>query len=216
MTLTRICSSSTFTAYFGSGLDAGPCTTSPVITLKISAKCQQNEQLRLDSFPSEPEKKPQEKNKQIVINGIHSATKYDEMVVSVEFELIPSKTAFSKIISTLWFDECEAKSAIIVIPQRFGNSSEFQLKSELDMRGIPSGNHIIDVKLRYCYSPCYAIKKEIIDYTSQDKKARYRKIPIAKKIAGCDFDVVSGSEKNIYQEIEKTKKKELISKQDKW
>lgn len=171
---------------------------------------------KLEIFPSEPEKKPQEKSKQIVISGICSVTKYDEMTLNVEFELIPSKAAFSKVISSLWFDEHKVKSAIISIPQRFGVSSDFELKSELDMRGISAGTHTIGVELRDCFSPSYATKKERIEYIPQDRKAIYRKIPIAKKIAGCDFAVISDSEKKVYREIEKTKKKELISRQDKW
>ena len=43
----------------------------------------------------------------------------------------------------------------------------------------------------------------------------------ARALSGCvladvTFPLISDSEKKIYEEIEKTKKKELISKQDKW
>lgn len=177
---------------------------------------EERRQVKLDSFPSEVDEKQQEKSKQIVISEVASVIKYDELTLNVEFELIPSKTVFSKLTSTLWFDEQEVQSAVIRIPQRFGGPSKFQLKSSLDMSGISAGPHSICVELRDCFSPSYASKKETIEYVPQDRKARYRKIPIAKKIEGCGFAVISDSEKKLYREMEKTKKKEWISKQDKW
>jgi hypothetical protein len=173
-------------------------------------------QLKLDIFPSEFQTAPPRENKQIVINKIDSVTKYDEIALIVEFKLIPSKIEFSKVKSTIWFDDQEVKSDLIRIPQGFGILDEFQLKSELDMRGISTGAHIIKVELHDLYSSCAGIKEKTVEYLPLYRKASYRKIPIAKKIACCDFTVISDSEKKIYQEIEKTKKKELISNQDKW
>ena len=153
-------------------------------------------QLKLGIFPSEFNKKLPIKQKQIVINRIGTITKYDEMIITVEFKLIPSKTVFSKIKSTLWFDDQEVKSALIEIPQKFGFSDEFQLKSELDMRGINAGVHTIRVELNDLFSTVGVIKEEIIEYVPIDKTAGYRKIPLVKKIAGCDFVVISRSEMN--------------------
>jgi len=173
-------------------------------------------QLKLGIFPSELEKKLPRKQKQIIINRIGTITKYDEMTITVEFKLIPSKTVFSKLKSTLWFDDQEVKSALIEIPQKFGFSDEFKLKSELDMRGISAGSHSIKVEFQDLFSLSSAIKEETIEYVPVDKTARYRKIPLTKKISGNDFDVVSISDREIYLDIERTKKNELKSKQDKW
>jgi len=185
-------------------------------TGKNLVSSEQFQQLKLDIFPSEIQKESARKNRQIVINRIGSVTKYDEMALIVEFKLIPSKIDFSKLRSTLWFDDQEVKSALIRIPQGFGDSDEFQLKSELDMRGISAGAHTIKVELRDLFSPCFGIKEEPIEYVPQDRKAAYRKIPIAKKISGCDFAIVSNSDKEIYLDIDKTRKSELDSKRDKW
>ena len=173
-------------------------------------------QLKLGIFPSEFEKKQPRKQKQIIINRIETITKYDEMTITVEFKLIPSKTVFSKLKSTLWFDDQEVKSALIEIPQKFGFSDEFKLKSELDMRGINAGSHSIKVEFQDLFSLSSASKEETIEYVPIDKKAGYRKIPLTKKISGNDFDVVSISDREIYLDIERTKKDELKSKQDKW
>ncbi len=174
------------------------------------------QQLKLDCFPCEVEKKKQpRKNKEIAINRIGFVTKYDEMALAIEFELIPSKIEFSRLRSTLWFDDQEVKSELVRIPQGFGNSNAFCLKSELDMRGVSRGIHTFKVELHDLFSPCFGIREETTDYIPQDRKAAYRKIPMVKKIAGDNF-VVSNSDKEIYLDIEKTRKKELASKQDKW
>jgi len=183
---------------------------------KNSVSFEQVKQLKLGGFPFEYQKELPKKNKQIVINRIISVTKYDEMAIAVEFKLIPSKIVFSKIKSTLWFDHQVVKSALIPIPQGFGDSDEFQLKLELDMRGISTGAHTIKVELHDLFSSCLAVKEETIEYLPKDRKAAYRKIPIAKKMDGDGFTIVSNSDKEIYRDIEKARKSELDSKRDKW
>ena len=84
------------------------------------------------------------------------------------------------------------------------------------MKGISAGSHSIKVEFQDLFSLSSAIKEETIEYISVDKKAGYRKIPLTKKISGSDFDVVSISDKKIYLDIERTKKNELNSEQDKW
>ena len=129
----------------------------------LTSSAQYN-QPELNVFPSELQREPPRKSKQIIISSLDSVTKYDEMVLTVEFKLVPSKTFFSKVRSTLWFDGEEVKSDLIKIPQGFGDSDEFQLKSRLDMTGIASGAHTLKVELHDLFSPCSAIKEETIDY----------------------------------------------------
>lgn len=174
------------------------------------------QQSKLDIFPSEIQKEPLRKSKQIVINKIVSVTKYDEMALTLEFKLVPSKTVFSKVRSTLWFDDQELKTDLLIIPQSLGDTDEFQLSYTLDMRGISAGVHTIKAELCDVFYPCSAIKEQRIDYVPLDRKAAYRKIPIAKKIAGEDFTIVSSSDKEIYNDIDKARKNELDSKRDKW
>jgi hypothetical protein len=143
-------------------------------------------------------------------------TKYDEMVLTVEFELAPSKAVFSKLRSTLWFDDLELKTSLIVIPQRLGDTDKFQLNHKFDMRGISAGVHIIKAELCDVFYPCSAIRKERIDYVPLDRTAAYRKIPLATRIAGEDFTIVSRSDKEIYKDIEQSRKNELESKRDNW
>jgi hypothetical protein len=176
----------------------------------------QVKQLELNRFPSTTQKETPKKSKQIILTKIFSVTKFDEMILLVQFKLIPSKIFFSKLKSTLWFDGQEVSSALIRIPQRFGISDEFQLKSELDMRGISAGTHTIKVELHDFYSSCFGIKEKKIEYIPLDRKAGYRKIPMVKKIEDEGIASISESEKNIYQEMQETLKKDLDSSRDKW
>lgn len=185
-------------------------------TGKDSISSEQFQQSKLDIFPSEIEKEPFRKSKQIVINKMVSVAKYDEMALTVEFKLIPSKLNFSKVKSTLLFDDQEVKSALVRIPQGFGDSNEFQLNYVLDMRGISAGPHNIKVELRDLFSPCFGTKEETIEYVPLDRQAAYRKVPIARKIAGEDFTIISDVDKKIYVDIENSRKSELDSKRDKW
>ena len=181
-----------------------------------SNSSKQYQQQRLDLFPSEFQIEQTKEGKQIVINSLESVTKYDQIVLTVEFKLVPSKTVFSKVRSTLWFDDQELKTDLLAIPQSLGDTEEFQLSYTLDMRGISAGVHSVKAELCDVFYPCTAIKEQRIDYVPLDRKAAYRKIPIAKKIAGEDFTIVSSSDKQIYTDIGKARKNELDSKRDNW
>jgi hypothetical protein len=181
-----------------------------------SNSSKQYQQQRLDLFPSEFQIEQTKEGKQIVINSLESVTKYDQIVLTVEFKLVPSKTVFSKLRSTLWFDDQEFKTDLLTVPQSLGGTDEFQLSYTLDMRGISAGVHSVKAELCDVFYPCTAIKEQRIDYVPLDRKAAYRKIPIAKKVAGEDFTIVSSSDKQIYTDIGKARKNELDSKRDNW
>ena len=79
-------------------------------------------QLTLDRLPSAPKKEPskttmQVQEKQIIITEIGTLTKEDELALKVGFKLAPSKTAFSRVKSDLWFDNQQISSVSIRIPK---------------------------------------------------------------------------------------------------
>ncbi|MCJ7763336.1 hypothetical protein MUP38_07795, partial [Candidatus Bathyarchaeota archaeon] len=79
-------------------------------------------QLTLDSLPNPPKKEPTEapssiQKKQIIITEIVAVTEEDELALKIGFKLLPSKTAFSKVKSSLWFDDQQISSVSISIPQ---------------------------------------------------------------------------------------------------
>ena len=88
------------------------------------------------------------------------------------------------------------------------------------MTGIPAGSHAIKVEMRELWPSgeklAHASKEVTVQYVPLRREERLIKIPIVKSIAGADLIVVSASEKGIYREMEKSAKKDLISKRDEW
>ncbi len=185
----------------------------------------QSKQTTLDDLPDVPQKKTvkgveSESKKQIIITEIGTVTKEDELTLEIGFRLIPSKTAFSKIRSDLFFNEQKLKSISITIPQSPLVADELELTPVLDMKGINAGSHAIKVEMYELWSSgeklSCTFKEVTVDYMPQTRESKLREIPIVKSFGGVDLVVVSESDKNIYREIEETMKKELASKRDEW
>jgi hypothetical protein len=162
----------------------------------------------------------QSQHKKIVITEVGIVTKEDELALNVGFRLFPSKVAFSKLWSDLYFDDQKLTSACISIPQSPLATNDFELTPKLDMKGIPAGAHKIKVEMYELWSLgeklSQTAKEVTVDYVPQTRADRLVKVPIVKSVAGTDLAAVSESEKNIYREIEATEKKELISKRDEY
>ena len=182
-------------------------------------------QLTLDNLPNVPIKESNKatgpiQEKQIVITEIGAIAREDELALKVGFKLRPSKTAFSKLKSDLWFDNQQVSSALIRIPQGPLTGDEFELTPVLDMKGITAGPHSIKVEM---YEPwfngeklSFTSKEVTVEYVPKTRASRLIQIPIVKSFGGGDLAVVSESDKNIYREIEETMKKESGTKRDEW
>ena len=190
----------------------------------IAADVKQAKQSTLDNlsfqFNIEREKEAIKPTKAIVINKISDATKEDELVLKVEFSLLPSEASFSKINLDLYFQEILLKS----IPLHFtpsallGDNLDYPLT--LDMKGMVAGNYLFRVEM---YEPWpsgeklnFTFKEISVQYIPQTRESRLVKIPTLKSVAGSDLSVVSPSARNIYREIEEDQKQEAISKRDEW
>jgi hypothetical protein len=82
---------------------------------KMPKNLKASKQLTLDRLPSAPKKEPskttvQVQEKRIIITEIGTLTKEDELALKVGFKLVPSKTAFSRVKSDLWFDNQQISS----------------------------------------------------------------------------------------------------------
>jgi hypothetical protein len=158
--------------------------------------------------------------KTIVINKISEETKEDELVLKVEFSLLPSKTSFSKVNLDLFFQEHLLNSTTINMLQStlLNDTSEFPLI--LDMKGIVAGEYPIRIEMYEPWSSGeklnFTFKEITIQYVPQTREVRLVKIPTVKSVAGSDLTVVSSSAKNIYREIEQDQKREAINKRDEW
>lgn len=117
-------------------------------------------------------------------------------------------------------DNQQTSSLLIRIPQGHLTADEFELTPVLDMKGILAGSHSIKVEMYEQWSSgerlSQAFKEVTVNYVPQTRESRFVKVPSVKSVAGADLAVVSETEKDIYRGIEKTMKKEQLSKRDDW
>jgi hypothetical protein len=190
----------------------------------MSKKTKFPKQLTLDNLPDAKEKPIQISApihvKRIIITEIGTLTKEDELELKVDFTLVPSKYSFSKVKLDLWFDNQRIKSFSIMIPQSPLAKDEFELTPVLNMKGIPAGNHSIKAELYELWSSgeklLQTFGEVIVDYMPLTRESRLVKIPSVKSVVGADLAVVSESEQDLFRNIEKTTKKEQLSKRDDW
>jgi hypothetical protein len=185
----------------------------------------QPRQTTLDNLPDVHQKegsRPIEstQKKRISISGIEAVSMEDDLSLRIEFKLLPSKTAFSKIMSDLYFDGQKLNTICIRIPQSPLAKDDFELTPVLDMKGVGGGKHIAKVEMYELWSSgeklAYASKEATLEYVPQRKGNRLLKLPIVRRITGNDLVIVSDSEKDIYHEMEENAKRELIGRRDEW
>jgi hypothetical protein len=191
------------------------------MTQNTKASKQQTLDRKYDRTDNDAKKEvPQKNGKQIVITEISTTTKVDELSLKVDFRLVPSRTAFSRVHFVLWFDNQQIRSVSIRIPQGSLAADEFELTPVLGMKGIPVGSYTIKVEMYELWSSgeklFEAFKEKKVDYAPQTRESRFVKVPTVKSVAGKDLAVVSEPEKIVFREIEKTIKKEQLSKRDDW
>jgi hypothetical protein len=158
--------------------------------------------------------------KGIVISEISNVIREDELALRIEFTLLPSKLAFSKLNLDLYFEDQLLKSITLGIPQSVLLNDDFDFPMVLDMRGIRAGKYIVRVEMYELWpsgEKLSFVSKEIIaDYVPQKIESRLVKIPIIKNISILNLMVVSSSEKSIYIDLEDYLKKESMSQRDQW
>lgn len=158
--------------------------------------------------------------KQIEIAEIDTSTREDELVLKVGFRLLPSRTAFSRVTSDVYFDEHKIGSLRLRIIQGPLATDESEFSSVLDMTGIGKGQHILKVEMYELWSSgeklTSASKEVTIEYVPIKREDRLIKVPIIKSVAGAGLVIVSESEKTIYREIEEEMKRGSLSRRDNW
>jgi hypothetical protein len=181
-------------------------------------------QLTLDSLPDPRPKDAidiikQPKDEPIAITQIGTVTKEDEVTLKIAFKL-PTKKAFSRVQSDLWFNRQHVGSALIRMLQGPLATDESEFSAVLDMKGIAAGPYIIGVEMFGLWDSgeklCRTIREITVDYVPQTRQSRLVRVPSVRSVAGADLAVVSETEKGIYRDIEKTVKREHSSNRDDW
>ncbi len=192
---------------------------------RMRADIKHSKQTTLGNLREVPKEEPTktvvpEQKKQIEITEIATSTREDELAFKVGFRLLPSRTAFSRVTSDLYFDEQKIDSLRLRILQGPLATNDYEFSSVLDMTGIGEGQHILRVEMYEVWSSgeklASASKEATIEYVPLKKEDRLVRVPIVKSTAGADLAIVSDSEKTIYQELDENMKKDSISKRDRW
>ena len=156
--------------------------------------------------------------KSISVAQLSHLMRDNELELSIDFRLFPSKSWFSNVALDLYFDNFKMESYLISVPSSQLLGDELKFPVTLDMKSIRPGDHTIKVEM---YEPkgeekLYASSKYIIIQHSPARKAdRYIKIPIVRKVAG-SFRIILPEEQDMLRNIERGKQEEMKSKRDQW
>lgn len=156
--------------------------------------------------------------KAISIAQLSHVLRDNELELSIDFSLLPSKSWFSNIALELYFDNNKMENYLISVPSSKLLGTELKFPITLDMTSIRPGEHTIKVEM---YEPkegeklCASSKYIIVQYSPVRKEDRYIKIPIVRKIAG-SFRIILPEEQDMLRDLERSKHEEMKSKRDQW
>jgi hypothetical protein len=178
-------------------------------------------QATLDNLPKSPKEKAAPTRKEIIITQIDATPKIDEeLAIKAAFKLQPSRTIYCRLKADLRFDSHLIHSVLIKVLQGPLATEESEFAAVLDMNGVSAGLHLIKLEL---YEPsssgqklCQTMREMTVDYLPQTRQSRLVRVPTVKSVAGADLAVVSNSQKDIYDELRETQKKEQLCKKDNW
>lgn len=200
-------------------------TKSQRLREKVAGEVKRSKQTTLFS-PHEPPKpkcviaEAHRRKKQIEITEVTASAREDELELRVGFRLVPSRSAFSRVSVELHFDGQKVESLRLRILQGPLATDESEFASVLGMTGIPAGGHVFRVEMYEQWSDgerLTSTSKELaIDHVPVKKEERLISVPIVKRLAGTDLDIVSDLEKEIYRELQKEMKRDSESKRNHW
>jgi hypothetical protein len=179
-------------------------------------------QLTFDSLPTTHIKQDKKTKlaiqKKICITKMETGTKIDEITLKISFKLEPSHLAFSKIKADLFFEDTHINAVTIKVLQGALGTNELEYNWVMDTKGIAKGIYHLKIEM-YEDLPSgekihQTVREITVNYVPQTRQARLIKIPLVKSITGIDIVVVSNQEKQLYLDLEKTVKKEQISRRN--
>jgi hypothetical protein len=203
----------------------GKSTKTQRLREKVQAEVKHQKQTTLGSLPKLLNEIPAkaavpERKKQIEIIDISTSVRADELVLKICFKLEPSRTAFSRVTSDLYFDGEKIDSLRLRILQGPLATDSGEFSSVLDMTGISEGQHTFRVDMFELWGQDEKLtctsKEGTFEYVPVKREDRLVKVPIVKSAAGADLAIVADSEKRIYHELEEELKKESVSRRDNW
>lgn len=186
---------------------------------KMLVDIKKSKQATFNDFPHGEAKTSSSKiEKSISVAQLSHEIRENELELSIDFHLSPSKSWFSNVALDLYFDNYKMESYLVSVPSSKLLGDELKFPITLDMNSIRPGEHTIKVEM---YEPrekekLYASSKYIIIQYSPDRREdRYIKIPIVRKIAG-SFRIILPEEQDMIRDMARSQHEEMKSKRDQW
>jgi hypothetical protein len=174
-------------------------------------------QATFDNLPKTTEIQHESKPQKTIIIHLNHIIKENELELSTNFQLLPSRMHFSNLQLDLYFDNNKVNSYLVAIPPSRLLSDELEFPIALDMTGICQGEHVIKVDLAEKWETgeilTHASQYVVVAYSPVRKEERYVKVPIVRKVEGA-FRIIMPDEKDLYEKIELGKRQEAASKRD--
>jgi hypothetical protein len=182
----------------------------------------QPKQLTFDSLNAAPKKQAVDpepsRQKQISVTQMETTTGIDELTLKIGFRLLPSRLAFSKIKTDLFFDGLYICSALIRVLQGPLATDESEYTWVLNMKDVSAGVYKVRVEMYEVWSSGERLsqtsRETTVDYVPLTRQSRLVRIPTVKSVAGADLAVASSQEKELLSEIKDAAKKEQLSRRD--
>jgi hypothetical protein len=186
------------------------------LRIKTQVDINKAKQATFDNLPKTQETHESKPQKSILLHLSH-LIKENELNLSINFQLLPSRMHFSNLQLDLYFDNNKMNSYQIAIPPSRLLSDELEFPIALDMTGICQGEHIIKVDLAEKWETgeilTHASQYVVVAYSPVRREERYVKVPIVRKVEGA-FRIIMPDEKELYDKIEQGKRQEAASKRD--
>lgn len=183
-------------------------------------------QLTFDSLPSaavSPKQvtdNKQETPKKIVITQMEAVTGIEELTLKTAFRLQPSRLLFSKVKADLFFENTNISSVLIRVLQGPLGSDESEYSWVLDTKDLGAGVYRLRLEMYEWWQTgerfSQTSRELTLDYKPVTRQSRLIKIPTVKSVAGADLTVVSGTEKEVFTELNENMKKEQLNRRDKY
>jgi hypothetical protein len=183
-----------------------------------------DKQFTLDKLPATTPKNAidiikQPEEEPITITQMQHTAKEDELALKIVFKL-PQQKSFSRVRSNLFFDNEPITSMLVRMLRGPLATAESEFSAVLDMRGISAGPHTIGIEMYGLWGEneklCRTYTEQAINFVPWTRTLRLVKIPSVRRVAGADLAIASKEERDIYEDLQKTVKKEQNSRRDDW
>jgi len=139
----------------------------------------------------------------------------NDLILLFRIRTVSSNYGFSRVKIDIYFDNRCIKSFYPVIPYS-PKGSIFTIKCTIDLENVRDGQHIVRIVLKGLgyFKGISDIKQTPFNYDAKDKQIIREEKPKISKIHMSPITVIPKEIKKFFDELEKRRRKELLSKSE--